>query len=135
MRQASVRKESHHSAVDREIEGTPTGEFLWQKKNVVPFLKCDKGLKPEENGVQLMKDMPALDELLKRGKSKGMYGTKMRSVIQSANEEGIKAIVEQQFAIAKQIISHGLIPIIEPEVRRHTEKGAKLVAHTHTNTR
>lgn len=121
--------------MDREIEGTPTGEFLWQKKNVVPFLKCDKGLKPEENGVQLMKDMPALDELLKRGKSKGMYGTKMRSVIQSANEEGIKAIVEQQFAIAKQIISHGLIPIIEPEVRSHAKKKEQDLSLIQTNTR
>jgi fructose-bisphosphate aldolase, class I len=103
--------------VDGTVEGLPTGDYLWQTKQVVPFLKIDKGLCDEANGVQLMKDMPDLDVLLARGKAAGMYGTKMRSVIHSANEEGIKAIVHQQFDIGKQILSHGLIPIIEPEVR------------------
>jgi fructose-bisphosphate aldolase class I len=104
------------NTMDREIEGIPTGQYLWEKKNVVPFIKCDKGLANEENGVQLMKPISGLDELLKRAKGKGFFGTKMRSVVNSANEEGIKAIVEQQFEIGKQIIGHGLVPIIEPEV-------------------
>jgi fructose-bisphosphate aldolase class I len=102
--------------MDREIEGIPTGQYLWEKKQIVPFIKVDKGLMDEKDGVQLMKPIPGLDELLDRAKSKGFYGTKMRSVINSANEAGIKAIVEQQFEIAKQIIGHQLIPIIEPEV-------------------
>ena len=102
--------------MDREIEGIPTGTFLWEKKNIVPFIKVDKGLAAEENGVQLMKPMPKLDELLKRSKGKNMFGTKMRSVIKKANPDGIKAIVDQQFEIGKQIIKAGLIPIIEPEV-------------------
>lgn len=104
------------NTMDRDIEGIPTGTFLWEQKNIIPFLKCDKGLAAEENGVQLMKPMPGLDDLLSRGKAKGMYGTKMRSVIKTANPEGVKAIVEQQFEIGKQIIGHGLVPIIEPEV-------------------
>jgi fructose-bisphosphate aldolase class I len=104
------------NTMDRQIEGLPTGDYLWQTKNVVPFLKCDKGLADEQDGVQLMKEMPTLDELLARAKLAGMYGTKMRSVINSANEEGIKAVVLQQFAVGQQIIGHGLIPIIEPEV-------------------
>jgi len=103
------------NTMDREIEGVSTGKFLWEKKNVVPFLKVDKGLADEENGVQLMKPIPGLDELLKRAKAAGMYGTKMRSVIKTANADGIKAIVEQQFAIGKQIIAAGLVPILEPE--------------------
>jgi len=102
--------------MDREIDGTPTGTFLWEKKNIVPFIKVDKGLAPEANGVQLMKPMPKLDELLKRSKQKDLFGTKMRSVIKVANPDGIKAIVDQQFEIGKQIIKAGLIPIIEPEV-------------------
>jgi fructose-bisphosphate aldolase, class I len=106
--------------VDRPIEGMPTGDYLWQTKHIVPFLKCDKGLADEVNGVQLMKDMPQLDELLSKAKLAGMYGTKMRSVIQSANEIGIEAIVTQQFKIGKQILAHGLIPIIEPEVNIHS---------------
>lgn len=104
------------NTMDREIEGLPTGQFLWEKKGVVPFIKCDKGLADEENGVQLMKPMPQLDELLKKSVSKNMFGTKMRSVIKSFNEGGIKAIVDQQFAIGKQIIASGLCPILEPEV-------------------
>jgi fructose-bisphosphate aldolase class I len=102
--------------MDREIDGLPTGQYLWEKKGIVPFLKIDKGLLEEEKGVQLMKPIPGLDDLLERAKKNGFYGTKMRSVINSAVEEGIKAIVEQQFQVAKQVIDHELIPIIEPEV-------------------
>ena len=96
------------------------GAILFEEKGIVPFLKVDKGLQPEANGVQLMKDIPTLDELLKKGIEKHIFGTKMRSVIKSANEEGIKAIVAQQFDIAKKILSYGLIPIIEPEVDIHS---------------
>ena len=104
------------NTMDRAIDGIPTGEFLWTKKQIVPFLKCDKGLEAEANGVQLMKPMPDLDALLQRAKAKGIFGTKMRSNINAANEAGIRAIVEQQFAVGKQIIGHGLVPILEPEV-------------------
>lgn len=104
------------NTMDRSIEGMETGEYLWKTKGVVPFLKCDKGLAAEENGVQLMKPMPTLDDLMVRAKAKGIFGTKMRSNINSANEEGIKAIVAQQFEVGKQIIGHGLVPILEPEV-------------------
>lgn len=106
--------------IERKIDDKFTADYLWEEKGIVPFLKVDKGLQAEENGVQLMKDMPALDELLKKGIEKHIFGTKMRSVIKSANEEGIKAIVAQQFDIAKKIISYGLIPIIEPEVDIHS---------------
>jgi fructose-bisphosphate aldolase class I len=102
--------------MDREIEGRPTAEYLWKVKNVVPILKVDKGLEAEANGVQLMKPMPGLDALLARAKAKGIFGTKMRSVIKHANAAGIQAIVDQQFAIGRQIIAAGLVPIIEPEV-------------------
>jgi fructose-bisphosphate aldolase class I len=104
------------NTMDRQIEGIPTSQYLWEKKNIAPFLKVDKGLAAEVNGVQLMKPIPGLAELLKRAKALGMYGTKMRSVVNHANADGIKAIVEQQFEIAKQIIAAGLVPIIEPEV-------------------
>jgi fructose-bisphosphate aldolase class I len=104
------------NTMDRQIEGIPTSQYLWEKKNIVPFLKVDKGLAEEENGVQLMKPIPGLAELLKRAKAAGMYGTKMRSVVKTANAVGIKAIVDQQFEIAKQIVAAGLVPIIEPEV-------------------
>jgi fructose-bisphosphate aldolase class I len=104
------------NTMDRQIEGIPTCQYLWEKKNVAPFLKVDKGLAEEENGVQLMKPIPGLAELLKRAKEAGAYGTKMRSVINTANAEGIKAVVAQQFEIGKQIIAAGLVPIIEPEV-------------------
>ena len=103
-----------------EVNGKFTADYLWEEKGIVPFLKVDKGLQPEANGVQLMKDIPTLDELLKKGIEKHIFGTKMRSVIKSANEEGIKAIVAQQFDIAKKILSYGLIPIIEPEVDIHS---------------
>ena len=102
--------------MDGDIDGTPTAEYLWTTCNVVPFLKVDKGLAEAENGVKLMKPMPGLDDLLQRAKAKGIFGTKMRSVIDAADPAGIAAIVEQQFAVGKQILSHGLIPIIEPEV-------------------
>jgi fructose-bisphosphate aldolase class I len=101
--------------MDREFGGTPAAEYLWGKK-VVPFLKIDKGLGDEQDGVQLMKPMPTLDELLKKAKSKGIFGTKERSVIKQNHAEGIKAVVLQQFEVGKQVLSHGLMPIIEPEV-------------------
>ncbi len=104
------------NTMERDIEGRPTAEYLWAVKRVVPILKVDKGLAEESNGVQLMKPMPKLDELLARAKSKGIFGTKMRSVIKQANHAGIKAVVEQQFEIARRIIAAGLVPIIEPEV-------------------
>jgi fructose-bisphosphate aldolase class I len=104
------------NTMDREIDGRPTADYLWEVKKVVPILKVDKGLEAEANGVQLMKPMPDLDKLLARAKAKGIFGTKMRSVIKQADPAGIKAIVDQQFAVARQIISAGLVPIIEPEV-------------------
>ena len=102
--------------MDREVAGTPTAEYLWQEKQVVPFLKVDKGLADEADGVQLMKPMPELDQLLARAREKGVFGTKMRSVIKQANGEGIAAVVEQQFELARQILAAGLVPIVEPEV-------------------
>ena len=104
------------ATMDRDIEGRPTAEYLWDVKKVVPILKVDKGLAEEANGVQLMKPMPGLDALLAKAKSKGIFGTKMRSVIKQADPAGIKAIVDQQFEIGRQIIAAGLVPIIEPEV-------------------
>lgn len=104
------------NTMDREIEGRPTADYLWKVKRVVPILKVDKGLEAEANGVQLMKPMPDLDKLLARAKAKGIFGTKMRSVIKQADPAGIRAIVDQQFAIGKQIVAAGLVPIIEPEV-------------------
>jgi len=102
--------------MDRDIDGLGSAEFLWTKKQVIPFLKVDKGLADEHDGVQVMKPMPGLDALLQRAVKKGIFGTKMRSVIKLANKAGIDAVVAQQFAVARQIISHGLVPIIEPEV-------------------
>jgi fructose-bisphosphate aldolase class I len=104
------------NTMDREIQGRATAEFLWDVKKVVPILKVDKGLMDEANGVQLMKPMPDLDKLLARAKAKGIFGTKMRSVIKQANPAGIQAVVEQQFQVGRQIIAAGLVPIIEPEV-------------------
>jgi fructose-bisphosphate aldolase class I len=104
------------NTMDREILGRPTAEYLWDVKKVVPILKVDKGLQDEADGVQLMKPMPGLDALLARAKAKGIFGTKMRSVIKQANPAGIKAVVAQQFEVARQIIAAGLVPIIEPEV-------------------
>ncbi|CUH76910.1 Fructose-bisphosphate aldolase class 1 [Tritonibacter multivorans] len=102
--------------MDGEIEGTPTAQYLWEKCGVVPFLKVDKGLEADADGVQLMKPMPELDALLARANEKGIFGTKMRSVVKEANAAGIKAIVAQQFEVGKQIAAAGLVPIIEPEV-------------------
>jgi fructose-bisphosphate aldolase, class I len=112
------------NTMEREIEGQPTPDYLWKVKRVVPFLKVDQGLAPEKDGVQLMKPMPKLAELLDRGKAKRIFGTKMRSVIKQANEAGIKDIVSQQFEIGLQIISADLVPILEPEIDIHCpEKG------------
>jgi fructose-bisphosphate aldolase, class I len=102
--------------MDREIDGIPTAEYLWERRGVVPFLKVDKGLADARDGVKLMKPMPDLDALLNRAVAKKVFGTKMRSVIDAANPTGIAAVVDQQFEIAKQILSHDLVPIIEPEV-------------------
>jgi len=102
--------------MEREIEGKPAAEFLWNERRVVPFLKVDKGLDAEANGCQLMKPMTDLDALLDRAVSAGIFGTKMRSVINAANAEGIAAVVAQQFEVGKQILAKGLVPIIEPEV-------------------
>jgi len=102
--------------MDRDIDGQSTAEYLWQEKQVVPFLKVDKGLIEENQGVQLMKPMPGLPALLAKAKAKGIFGTKMRSVIKLANAEGIAEIVKQQFEIGLQIVRAGLVPIIEPEI-------------------
>jgi fructose-bisphosphate aldolase class I len=104
------------NTMDRDIAGRPTAAYLWEVKKVVPILKVDKGLAEEANGVQLMKPIAGLDELLARAKAKGIFGTKMRSVIKEANAAGIQAAVDQQFALGRQIIAAGLVPIIEPEV-------------------
>lgn len=102
--------------MDRQIDGLGSAEFLWQKKNIVPFLKVDNGLADEKDGAQVMKPIPELDARLTSAISHGVFGTKMRSVIKQANAAGVKAVVEQQFEIGKQICAKGLVPIIEPEV-------------------
>jgi len=102
--------------MDRTIDGMPSAQFLWSQKQVIPFLKVDKGLADEADGVQVMKPMPELDALLKKASANGIFGTKMRSVIKLANEKGIAAVVAQQFAVGRQILAAGLVPIIEPEV-------------------
>ncbi|TCD15464.1 fructose bisphosphate aldolase [Oricola cellulosilytica] len=102
--------------MDRDIDGTPTARYLWEKRGVVPFLKVDKGLAEPKDGVRLMKPIPDLDTLLERAIANGVFGTKMRSVIDAADPEGIAANVAQQFEIGKQILSRGLVPILEPEV-------------------
>ena len=102
--------------MDRSIDGKGAAEFLWENKGVVPFLKIDKGLADDQDGVQVMKPMPELDALLTKAKKHGVFGTKMRSVIKLANEKGINEVVRQQFEVGKQIIAAGLVPIIEPEV-------------------
>jgi fructose-bisphosphate aldolase, class I len=111
--------------MEREIEGQPTPDYLWKVKRVVPFLKVDKGLQAEKDGVQMMKPMPELALLLNKAKSKRIFGTKMRSVIKQANPTGIKNIVNQQFEIGQQIIVTGLVPIVEPEVDIHCPEKAK----------
>jgi fructose-bisphosphate aldolase, class I len=102
--------------MDRQIGGKPAAAALWEDNGVVPFLKVDKGLEEVQDGVKLMKPMPDLDALLTRAKGLGIYGTKMRSVVDAANPDGIDAIVDQQFKVGAQIIGHGLVPILEPEV-------------------
>ena len=104
------------NTMDREVEGQGTADYLWNVKRVVPFLKVDKGLADESNGAQVMKPMPGLDELLQKARQKNVFGTKMRSVIKTANADGVNAVVSQQFEIGRQIIEAGLVPIIEPEV-------------------
>jgi fructose-bisphosphate aldolase class I len=106
--------------MDNAIDGTSVPAYLWEKCGVVPFLKVDKGLADEADGVQLMKPMPDLDALLARAAAKGIFGTKMRSVVKEANPQGIKDVVAQQFEVAKQIAAAGLVPIIEPEVDIHS---------------
>jgi fructose-bisphosphate aldolase class I len=110
--------------MDREIEGFGTADYLWSVKKVVPFVKVDKGLADEANGTQVMKAMPNLDALLARAVSKGVFGTKMRSVVKAADAKGIEDVVDQQFAIGKQILAAGLMPIIEPEVDIHAKDKA-----------
>lgn len=107
--------------MDSKIDGKYTADFLWEEKNIIPFLKVDKGLADLKDGVQLMKPMPDLDSLLKRANERNIFGTKMRSVIKENNEEGIKKIVEQQFEVGKQILAAGLVPILEPEVDIHSK--------------
>jgi len=116
------------NTMDRDIKGQPTADYLWEVKKVVPFLKIDKGLADEQDGVQVMKAMPQLDALLKKAVSKHIFGTKMRSVIKQANAAGINAVVKQQFEIGKQIIAAGLVPIIEPEVDIHCPQKAQAEA-------
>ena len=108
------------NTMDREIGGMSSARYLWEEKNVVPFLKVDKGLAPEEDGAQVMKPMPELDSLLARAKENGVFGTKMRSVIKLANPAGVKAVVDQQFEIGRRIVEAGLVPIIEPEIDIHS---------------
>jgi fructose-bisphosphate aldolase class I len=116
------------NTLDREIEGLSSARYLWEQKQVVPFLKVDKGLAEEANDVQLMKPIHDLGPLLEKAKSQGVFGTKMRSVIKAANEEGISSVVDQQFEIGKQIVSAGLVPIIEPEIDIHSPTKAEAEA-------
>jgi fructose-bisphosphate aldolase, class I len=113
------------NTMDRDIEKQPTADYLWNVKRVVPFLKVDKGLAAEKDGVQLMKPMPGLAGLLDKARAKGIFGTKMRSFIKQANATGIRDIVSQQFEVGGQIIAAGLVPIIEPEVDIHCPEKAK----------
>ncbi len=114
--------------MDRDIEGKGSAEYLWTERRVVPFLKTDKGLADDANGAQVMKPNPGLDELLARAVEKGVFGTKMRSLIKLANPDGVKAVVDQQFEIAHQILAAGLMPIIEPEVDIHSPEKAEAEA-------
>ena len=116
------------NTLDREIEGMSSAQFLWQKKRVIPFLKVDKGLAEESNGVQVMKPMPGLDALLAKAVAQDVFGTKMRSVVKLANHQGIKDVVAQQFEVGKQILAACLVPIIEPEVDIHSPQKAEAEA-------
>lgn len=116
------------NTMDREIEGQGAAEYLWNVKQVVPFLKVDKGLADEVDGAQVMKPIPGLDELLDRAKSHGVFGTKMRSVVKLANPAGVQAVVDQQFEIGRQILAAGLVPIIEPEIDINSPEKAEAEA-------
>ncbi|MEO9945867.1 MAG: fructose bisphosphate aldolase [Paraglaciecola sp.] len=116
------------NTLDREIEGQSTASYLWNVKQVVPFLKVDKGLEAEVNGTQLLKAMPDLDALLAKANAQNVFGTKMRSVVKLANEAGVEAVIEQQFAVAKQILAAGLMPIIEPEIDIHSPEKSEAEA-------
>ncbi len=116
------------NTMERTIDGKLTADYLWDVKKVVPFLKIDKGLAPLEDGVQLMKPIPGLVDLLKRAVKRNIFGTKMRSVVKEKNPAGIKKIVEQQFEVAKVIANQGLVPIIEPEVDIHSQNRAEIEA-------
>jgi fructose-bisphosphate aldolase class I len=111
--------------MDREVQGKGTAEFLWEDKGVVPFLKVDKGLAEEADGVQVMKPMPDLDALLERANGHGVFGTKMRSVVKRADDTGVRAVVDQQFEVGRQILAAGLVPIVEPEVDIHAPDKAQ----------
>ncbi|MEL6713041.1 MAG: class I fructose-bisphosphate aldolase, partial [Planctomycetota bacterium] len=117
------------NTMDRQIEGLGSAQYLWHKKRVVPFLKVDKGLADENDGVQVMKPMPGLGDLLTKAKAAGVFGTKMRSVIKTASPSGVKAVVDQQFEIGQEIADAGLIPIIEPEVDIHAPDKADAEAY------
>ena len=112
------------NTVDREVEGRPTSEYLWDVKNIVPFLKVDKGLSEEKDGAQVMKPIPTLDALLEKARKNSIFGTKMRSVIKQANSAGVEAVVSQQFQIGRHIVAAGLVPIIEPEIDIHCPQKA-----------
>ena len=114
--------------MDRQIDGVDTAQYLWDNKQVVPFLKVDKGLADEENGAQVMKPIGGLDQLLARAREKNIFGTKMRSVIKLANQAGVDAVVDQQFEIGKQILAAGLVPIIEPEIDINSPEKAEAEA-------
>lgn len=114
------------NTMDRQIDGIDTADYLWNKKKILPFLKIDKGLADKQNGVQLMKDIDNLDELLQRANDKHIFGTKMRSVIHEPNLKGIRQVVKQQFDIAKRVMEYGLIPIIEPEVNINAPQKAEI---------
>ena len=113
------------NTMDRKIDGFYTADYLWEKKGIIPILKVDKGLAPEANGVQIMKPIEGLGALLDRAKERHIFGTKMRSVIKQANPDGIRAIIDQQFAFGKEIIAKGFVPILEPEVDIHCPDKAK----------
>lgn len=119
------------NTMDREVEGQSTASYLWDVKNVVPFLKVDKGLADIVDGAQIMNPMPQLDDLLSKAKAAGIFGTKMRSVIKEANEAGVNAVVDQQFEIGRRIVAAGLMPIIEPEVDIHCAEKAAAEALLH----
>jgi fructose-bisphosphate aldolase class I len=116
------------NTMDRQIEGRDTAEYLWSVKEIVPFLKVDKGLADDADGAQVMKPMPGLDELLERAVAKGIFGTKMRSVIKLADRTGVDAVVDQQFEVGRQILATGLVPIIEPEIDIHSPQKAEAEA-------